>query len=207
LVAIRRAQRGTPPPAADVPSLVRRCLAYGDVVAVFSLLEWMVAGIAFPVWIYLRSPDARDIGAVFLHFFTSQLLCGLIAATICFFLVALFMVRVVYPLLTSPETIELTDPMALLRLSRRSGLYLFVTAATPALGSLMLMLVDRADLRIVFGVLAGIGLVCLWLAYLMRQELQKDLETLALAATPMGEGFGSTSDTLESFWTGSSRRT
>jgi serine/threonine protein kinase len=205
--AVRRVQRGSAPAAADVPALVRRCLTYGDVVAIFSLVEWLAAGIAFPVWIHLRTPNVRGLGDVYLHFFTSQMLCGLIAATVCFFLVTIFMVRVVYPMLSSPETIEMTDPMGLLRLARRAGSYWFVSMSVPFLAMIVLALVERDDLRWVFIVLALIGGFCVGVTYVLRQELQKDLDTLALAASPQAEGFGSASDTVESFWTGSSRRT
>ena len=58
----------------------RRCLVVGDAAALISLVEWLAAGVAFPV--LLCAVLGPQPPAFFFHFFVSLGLCGLMAAVI-----------------------------------------------------------------------------------------------------------------------------
>jgi hypothetical protein len=148
-------------------------------------------------------PDSALQLSHYVHFFVSQVLCGLIAGSLSFFLVTFVAVRFLYPPLAQPETInpEAIDP--LMRLSGRLWIYQALAVSVPFLAVTVLVLIDT-QLRMAFAVLGAVGLTGFGAAFWLSRAVQADLTTLAMAVSPAAETLGTT-DTTESFFSGSWR--
>ena len=81
-----------------------RSLWLGRYVSLVSGVEWFVSGLVFPIWlqIALGTPTGLD-ARQYIHFFGSQAVCGLLAATTTFFLVTWYSLRVLSPVLIDPD--------------------------------------------------------------------------------------------------------
>jgi serine/threonine protein kinase len=183
--------------------LRRRALTLGDWVAWITLAEWLISGVAFPLWIRLHTgPSSALELSHYLHFMASQLLCGLISGAMCFFLVTFLVVRFVYPVLSPPDTTDEGAIDAMVRLGQRMWLYFALAVSAPFLAVTALVVIDT-QARLAFAVMGGVGLVGFGMAFFLSRAIQGDLGTLAMAISPAGDSISSTSEATESFWTGS----
>ncbi|MGE0605902.1 MAG: serine/threonine-protein kinase [Pirellulales bacterium] len=176
--------------------LAGRCLFLGDFVAWIGGALWIVAGLAFPLLMQLRTGQAS--GTVYLHFMSAQFLCGLIGSTLTFFCVTFFALRVLYPAIVPLGSGDAEVAIQLHRLSLRSNRFFFASVAVffPA----MTLLVLIPDVQLFFVMAGALGMIAFILAYRLNQTIQRDLETLASAASPPDASFGlgSTTDTVRS---------
>jgi hypothetical protein len=183
----------------DLERARRRCLSFGDWVAWVSAVEWAISGIVFPVWLHLK--DVSINRGHYLHFLTSQVLCGLIAAGLSFFAVSFLSARAFYPALIDPHA---HDPAAIgqLRgLARRTGVYFVLAIASYFLATFaVLWLADTGDDRLAIGALGAVGFPSFVLAYWLSGAIRRDLETLALVAQPGADGPGSSGELADSSW-------
>jgi serine/threonine protein kinase len=86
-----------------------RALRLGEYVSWVSAGDWVFSGILFPTWMQAQADESTTLTSMhYVHFFISQGLCGLVAATLMFFLVTLLAVRSFYPRLVAPAA----DPLA-----------------------------------------------------------------------------------------------
>ena len=123
--AIRRADAG------GLARPRRRCLVLGDAAAVISVVEWLLAGLAFPFALCaFLGPQPTWF---FVRFVVSLALCGLIAAVYPFFGVTFLTVRALLPPLMRGRGLDADEREGLERLRRRTGWYLLVAAAAPML--------------------------------------------------------------------------
>ncbi len=153
----------------------RRCLVVGDAAALISLVEWLAAGVAFPV--LLCAVLGPQPPAFFFHFFVSLGLCGLMASVHPFFGVTFLAVRTLLPsLLRSSGDPEL--PAALERLRRRTGLYLALAAVSPML-TVAAWAAIGSENRTILGVLSAVGVFGFAVAYALSCAILGDLEALA----------------------------
>ncbi len=212
ITAIRKHRRGISLETDDLPTLRARCLRLGAYVFYVSVVLWIVSSVLFPGWLRVQLGPEEGLGlSAFLHFFVSQVLCGLLSGTMCFFFVTFFCVRVYYPLLVVPETVDRPDVDDLTRLGRRVWRFVGVAIAMPLLGiaALFTFLVaepgGQEQLFWVFGTLSIVGVVVLFLSLGVATGIQSDLSALTLAIRPAGEVLPTPSEQFESFWTGSKR--
>jgi hypothetical protein len=162
-------------------------------------VEWAVSGIVFPLWLHLERVSV-DRGH-YLHFLISQVLSGLVAASLSFFTESFLAARCFYPALVEPHV---DDPAALdqLRgLNQRTGVYFMLAIATYFLTTFaVLWLADPGHDRKAIGILGGVGLPSFFLAYWLAGAIRRDLETLSLVAQPAAAGPGSSSELADSSW-------
>lgn len=155
--------------------LRRRSLLLGHCAAGIGVVEWAIAGLAYPFSMHLA------VGAVplevYLHFAGSLLLCGLIAAAYPFFGVTFFSVHVLYPALLRPGLARANDEPPLTQVRMLAWRYLAVAMSVPMLGVAALVAMDQ-DARLALGVLStGAFLGSLMMFWLFRR-LQSDLDAL-----------------------------
>jgi eukaryotic-like serine/threonine-protein kinase len=179
--AVKRRLRN---PSADVGDASRwreRSLRLGRYIALVTAVEWLISGLVFPIWLQfaLKTPvglDARQ----YVHFFGSQSVCGLLAATASFFLVTWYSVRVLTPALVDQDNDDPSMGRALDRLSLASGRYTRLTAAAMPLAHVLMPLV-RTESRWSFFVLGLLGLLAWGLAFLVSQRIQRSIRALQSA--------------------------
>ncbi len=99
----RGRDRWRPPTPHWLPSLRARTLRLGEYAAWVSAVDWAFSGFVIPTW--MRAQVGENTAMVtkdYIHFVISQGLCGLVAATLTFFLVTLAAIRTCYPRLIAP---------------------------------------------------------------------------------------------------------
>jgi len=187
----------------DGPVLVRRLVTFPTAAAAITALLWTISGFVIPVWLHYGAGDASKLSAEhYRHFIVSNLLCGMIAATQTFYVVALFAVRYCYPWLIRGRLTGVDSVSELAALAQRSRTFLALTVSVPffALSALVLINFDR----IVIGLLGAIGLIGCGLAYWLDQAVRGDLSALVGAVHPSADPLLA-DETLDSFTTGSHR--
>ena len=168
--------------------LQRRALSFGDVVAGVSGSLWWISGIAFPVWLHLEVGDTANLGwSQHLHFFTSQVLCGMLASTQTFFLISTLSLHAFFPALVRPEQDNSAALEWLRKLLNRAGWMFYLAVSVPLLSIFAVMFADVRN-PAPFGILAALGLGSFILSYRLFSSIQRDVETLAVAVSPMPEG-------------------
>ena len=187
LLRVRRAARRGERPS-DAPWYARRCLWLGDVASFVAIGAWTVSGFAFPLWLRLRGGDQFSVQD-WIHFVSSHLLCGLIAATLVFLAVSCLAVRRFLPLLLDDEPPR-EGYVYLRRLARRSWWYSAGAFAAPFLA--VIVLVFAAGARVAeaanyFAVLGVVGLACSILFLWGVRTLQDDAEALDAYARSVAE--------------------
>jgi hypothetical protein len=80
-----------------------RTLWLGDYAAWICAIDWAFSGFVFPSWMQAQvGANTAITTSLYVHFVVSQALCGLIAATLTFFMVTLGALRTCYPRLVGP---------------------------------------------------------------------------------------------------------
>lgn len=176
-VRSRRGGHGQPIP----PQLRHRCLMLGHWLALLCLVEWLLAGLAYPISIH-RAAGPIPL-AVYIHFFVSLTLCGLIAVVYPFFGITWLSVRVYYPFLIQPAVTGSEDLSDLTRLTRRTWFYLLLAASVPMLAVTALIWAGSQN-QFALEVLSGAGLVGFGLVFLLARKIQSDVATLTQALQP-----------------------
>jgi|GEM_PF-3013802 len=171
-------------PADDVimVKLRKRCLNLGHFIAILGIVEWSIAGIAYPVTINVLA-GSMGLGS-YLHFFGSLVLCGLIVASYPFFLGTCIGLRVIYPCLAPVMHFEKEDVKSLQKVKSRSSSYLVIAALVPMLSVLGIVLVSIVQQRetqtgrFALLVLGGVGVGGFYVIYRLYRRLQNDLDAL-----------------------------
>ncbi len=135
----------------------QRSLLLGHWGALLGILEWILAGIAYPVAIYLAGISLTPHHG--LHFFTSLALCGMIAATYPFFLITAACVLHIYPRMVADSDTSLAEIDTLRRTQRRTRPYLALAAILPLAGITLLVMLGQAQNRFALAVLSLGGLL------------------------------------------------
>jgi len=199
LGAVQRVRRGEQVDAKCCARERTRTLRYGDWVSVVTGGEWLITAIVFPAWLHAQEEGQSTVAlSHYLHFLGSQALCGLIAATLTFFLVTFVMVRMVYPVLVRMDLPEHGEIGELRKLARRTWIYFALAVAAPFLAVIVLVLIET-NLRAAFFVLGAMGLVGFIVSFFLALVIRDDLESLAVAVAPPGQVLSAASS--DSFWT------
>jgi hypothetical protein len=156
--------------------LRRRCLMIGHEAALLGISLWCLAGAVYPTvmhWGLGRVPMT-----IYVHFFSSLLLCGLIAAAYPFFLVTLLGVRRFYPRFVRLESMGANDRADLERLRRYSWVYLVVAVLVPMTAVAILVTIGSETAKpnvITTAIVGAVGFVASLVILLL---LHADIEAL-----------------------------
>jgi len=178
--AVARINTGAKIEPAELSALRDRALRVGERIAIVSFVLWIVSGVVFP----LRLPKMLDEPGLFGHFVLSQVLCGLMAATLAFFVANLLAVRALYPALIDAETFGAHDVEALRRMRTRlwAG---FVVAILAPLVAVIALVALGSTLKQAFAALGVVGVVVnLGLSLGLLPRLQNTLSWLTAIAQP-----------------------
>ena len=201
IVGLYRRERKQPQ-SVEQRSLERsRCLRIGEYVAWVTAATWTVCGFVFPIWMRL---DAQTTDAMtqarYASFFTALIVCGLIAATLSFFLVTFVAVRALYPRLADTDVNDSAAGREVAGLARRSGFYFLLAVSVPFIAVLAAMILLPADDRGAVIGLAVIGLVAFFASYALWRQIQHDLEALEVLLSPASSLSDSSSILSDSSW-------
>jgi hypothetical protein len=183
--AVRGIQAGRWPAPTSLPTLRRRSLRLGHYIAVIGLLEWIVAGIAYPV--AMQAAGVPLAASDYAHFVGSLALCGMIAGAYPFFGVTVLMVRAAYPPLVRPGSIQASELGDLHWLYRATWVYMALAASVPMLGVMLLVNLAGAPNRLALVVLSAVSLGGFGLIVWLARFIQRDLGTLAYTIHPQAE--------------------
>lgn len=164
------------------------CLQLPQLVTLIGVSEWIVAGLVYPVGLHVIAGPL--LMKWHLHFFSSLLICGLIAAAYPFYLSASLCVRAFLPALMKQDRPLRTDLNMLSRLSDQSVYSLYLAGGVPAAGMLILLLTQDASDELsnsalkILSVLGAVGFA--WLLSAAR-SLQADIVAVRQVAEEMIE--------------------
>jgi eukaryotic-like serine/threonine-protein kinase len=200
--ALNRLNRGEVVPPEELAAARRRSLVLGHGVAVVGLALWLVAGLAFPVYIHWRTSGFPAAGYV--KFLLSMLACGIISCCLPFLATTWLSVRVYFPALLANSAPDAAEQRRLTALGRQAGYYLFTSPVAPLLAILLVIFSGEAtpddaiitrNATVILVIVAIAGFAA---AYITWQRIRGDLEALSVVARP-AEMIGTTSDTVETF--------
>jgi eukaryotic-like serine/threonine-protein kinase len=200
LRTVRNLYRRQPPDPRALPAIRHRSLWLGDYVSWMGFSLWVITGLVFPLWLMAVGSSRPEDSKFYVYFFLSQVVCGLIAASQEFFMLAMVGVQGFYPLLIETGRTDEGEVNALLRLKRRANIYLGLAVAAPFLAVTTLALTD-VKIQLAMAVMPIIGLVSSLIAYRLNGSIQADLTTLTAALDPQRAAAQATLDTFDSFWT------
>ncbi len=205
LKAVRGLNRHQAPEPGQLPAIRRRNLWIGDYISWTGYALWVVSGLAFPLWLMAAGHPRSEDMKVYVLFFVSQVICGLIAASQDFFLLTIVAVQGFCPLLIETGRSDDENVNQLLRLKRRSNIYLGLAVAAPFLAvttlALMIAVLDSsAWFMLAMTVMPVIGIIGSLIAYRMNSAIQSDITTLTATLDPQRAAALSSLDTVDSFW-------
>ncbi len=181
----------------------RRALRLGEVVAVVTGVEWIISGVVFPLWLHIEPATSAALNwSHHLHFFTSQLICGLIAATLSFFTINYLALRAFYPRLMQSELEDVELLPRLRRLTRHCSYAFYLSVPLPLL-AILAVVMAQVQTPEAFVVLAALGLVNFGICFSLAGAINRDAEALALTTSGGLQRFGSSSELTDSFWSNS----
>ncbi len=164
------------------------------------LFLWISSGFVFPMWIDMISGKGQISLGIYLQFVTSQVLCGLIAAAMSFFLVAYVVIQALYPRIIPSEVRDGDARSELDRLNRRVNGVFFLLVLVPFAaviaaswflwkrlttpGQVETIIKDALLEALVFGVLAVMGAIAIVAALWLGRKIQMAIDALQLAVCP-----------------------
>ncbi len=169
----------------------RECLRLAERCAMICLTLWTIAGITYPVYMWMNSLTVSPHDAM--HWVSSLVLSGLIAVSYPFFGVTYFAVRSMYPAFLHHQAPDETDEEELSRVKNRLGVALVIAGSVPllAIGGLTMVAAGPNDgTGPIVGLLCLGGIVGLAVVYSFFRSLQTDLD--ALLRVVRGGGMEST---------------
>src|SRR5262249_48274253 len=117
------------------------CLNYGSLLAWVVSALWLTSGIVFPTWLKLDPTTSDAMQAEhYVRFLVTQVLSGLLSASLSFFFVTFLNVRVFYPLLVQPEVDDTAAVQKLRGVARRASIFFGAAVAVPFLAMMTLAL-------------------------------------------------------------------
>ena len=154
-----------------------RTLRLGAVTALTCAACWAVVGVVWPVTLRILA-GPPPTASLYVHFWLTLVLCGLIAAAAPYFIITFLAVRVMYPALLGPDGPAAPDRAALERVGREMSRFRIVATAVP-LFALVLLVVLGQEGRFGLAGLSLAGLAGTLLAYALEGRTRADLAALA----------------------------
>jgi serine/threonine protein kinase len=181
--ALRKLNGGEQVDDEKLASARRRAVLLGHGVAAIGFCLWVVAGLAFPVFIWSVSGIFSFKGLA--HFMLSMLACGIISCCLPFLATTWLSVRVYIPSLLANSTPDGSERMRLIQLGRQSGYYLFTSPVAPLMALLLVMFSGGGETKqtamVTLVVVAILGFA---MAYVTWQRIRADLEALSVVTRP-----------------------
>jgi eukaryotic-like serine/threonine-protein kinase len=171
----------------------RRAVVLGHCVAAIGLSLWVVAGIVFPLFIYMLAGSFPG----YLRFMLSMLACGFISCCFPFLATTWLSVRVYFPSLLVNSAPDAAEQKRLVALQRYAGYYLFTSPVAP-LFALLLVLYSEPNARGAMVILVMVAIAGFAAAYVTWQRICADLQALSVVVRP-ADMMGTTTDTVETF--------
>jgi hypothetical protein len=177
-------------PTSDINLARRRVLWWGSCLAWVAAIEWIIAGIVFPVSIHLFLP--AQFGPVpaqfYIHFLVSQTLCGFMSLSIPWLATTWVTLRAHYPALLGAGTPDEWEQHQLGTLRRQSAWFLVLTVIF-ALGALLILAWPYPPKPGVPGsgwednipwlvVTILVAMVTVLISFVLYQQIQEDLKVL-----------------------------
>ena len=151
------------------------CLLLGHRCSMVCLILWTLAGLAYPLSLDLQ--EASVSRSVYILFFLSLVISGLIATVYPFFGVTWFSLRSLFPANLRKRPGTEGDRRALWKLKIKLRLYLMLAALIPLIGISAVTLVGSELLWLVRFLALG-GIAAFAGAYFIEQRLEDDLGAL-----------------------------
>jgi hypothetical protein len=200
--ALGQLNRGEAVPPEQLAAARRRALVLGHGVALVGLVLWLVAGLAFPLYIHWRTGSFPATGYV--YFLLSMLACGIISCCFPYLATTWLSVRVFFPALLANSAPDAAEQRRLAAVGRQAGYYLFTSPVAPLLAILLVIFSgqptpeDAAITRNATIILVIVAIAGFAAAYITWQRIRADLEALSVVARP-ADMIGTTTDTVETF--------
>lgn len=162
------------------------CLKLPQLVTAIGVSEWVVAGLVYPVGLHMLAGPL--LLKWHIHFFSSLLICGLIAAAYPFYLSTSLCIRTFLPALMTRDTLRQSDLDLLTRLSDQSVISLYLAGGVPAAGMLFLLSTQETGDQLsnsalkILSVLGAVGFA--WLLTAAR-SLQADIDAIRTVGEQM----------------------
>ncbi|MFO0818594.1 MAG: serine/threonine-protein kinase [Pirellulales bacterium] len=180
--AVRGLERTPKPTESELTRARRRALRMGHLAAQVGIVEWFVAGFAFPLCMHW------GLGyfpmSAYVHFFFSMVVCGAVAAAFPFFAASDVSLRVFYPALLGQDAVDENERRSLLALGRHAIGYLIAASGVPLLG-LLLLVGSGIDNRLAALLLIVVGLAGTAVALFAHNRVRRITESLATATRPV----------------------
>ena len=157
----------------------QRCLLLGLILSFLFLFEWIIAGIAYPVSLYLLSGSLSLSEAT--HFFGSLIICGGIIFAYPFFGMTSYCLRFLYPDLQGDRLALKEDRPIYKRLSDWSKISFVSALVVPLLGIALLVSIGSTA-RFALSILSLGSLAGTVLIFYLYRILQGDLNALLEAS-------------------------
>ena len=199
LRAAREMNRGQPPDPKQLPAIRRRTLWLADYVSWMGFVLWFITGLVFPLWLFSVGGATPEHNKLYLYFFLSQVVCGLMAATQEFFMLAVVALQGFYPPLIEAERTGDESVNQLLSLKRRANIYLGLAVIAPFL-AVMTLALTGLEIQMAMAVMPVIGILGSFVAYRLNAAIQNDVTTLTATLDPQRAAAQAVLDTLDSFW-------
>ncbi len=174
--ALRRGSVADETDSDALAHLRRRSLRTGHFIARLAVVEWTVAGMAYPLAMYLGG--VRLTVTENAHLFSSLLLCGLVAAAYPFFFATACSIRVTYPAFVEPFRMRTSDVADMDRLERWTWMYLALGLLVPMLAVALMVTLGGQEHRIMLAVVSGSSLAGFVLLVGLARYLQNTLAML-----------------------------
>lgn len=181
---VRKRVRGDPQSDDELAVLRQRALRLPMLAGVIGLVEWLIAGVVYPVALHLSIPELTQpqVALIYSTFLTSLFVCGLIAAAYPFFSVAYLSVHELYPALLKPSSIRGKEELGLRRVARQSAVFLLIAAGVPMAAALAVIVATSNTAAP--AILIGAGIVGLAVAALTYRSLARDINALLHVVRP-----------------------
>jgi len=163
-----------------------RVLRFGQFISFLVLALWTVSGLAFPIAIGQFGGHSLEL---YLHFFLSLVLCGVVATTYPYLLITALSVRYFIPALVRQGLIPGPRRRDLDYVSRTNRVYLYLSALVPMLGMLLVVTLG-SDERWALIAVSGGGMVGFGALVLLERIIAMDIAALDSIALEESRGRG-----------------
>jgi serine/threonine protein kinase len=154
-----------------------RSLFIGHEASMIGVSLWGIAGILYPIGMHLGLGEVPM--SVYMHFFTSLLICGLIAAAYPFLWITFVSLHNYYPTFVRLDSMSDVDRSHLERMRRFAWTYLGLAALVPMLAVAVLAIIGT-DAKAALIIMAGGGIAGFLTALLGLRIFQGDYEALVV---------------------------
>lgn len=161
----------------------RRAFRVGRFISYLGIVEWIVAGIAYPIALSILLGGLER--QWYAHFLGSLLICGMIAAAYPFFFLSTLAIRAYVPPLLEAEPLSKSDVRELRWMSKHMDWFLYLAGGVPAAGVLLLLSaghIDDPHCALALKVLSAAGAIGFGFALSLSRSVHADIAALLKSA-------------------------